>query len=135
VRHCVLTGYSCLPPLAGKSNFPQSLPEAHKYLERGLPVALFLSIVRSLAHLPDERQCPSRYFVVTLPKHAWHDSSNVLVRLGCLIGKVEPGLRGWGLGFIEVDQSGNSSLNQYTAVALRLGWRPGAGLKRCADPE
>ena len=55
------------PTCGGLSNFAHTPPEAQKYFSRVRPLRSLLSIVRSLAQLPDKRQCPIRYFVVTLP--------------------------------------------------------------------
>lgn len=68
VRHCVLTGYLCLP-VGQVEQFCSQSAQSAKYLFDGFvyPLRLLLSIVRSLAHLPDFRQCPNRHFVATLP--------------------------------------------------------------------
>jgi len=60
------------PTCGGLSNFVHNPTEAQTICPRGCPLRLLLSIVRSLAHLPDSRQCPNRSLVVTLPEQPWH---------------------------------------------------------------
>ena len=73
VRHCVLTGFSRLSTAANGADLPTVYRKRKRYLERACPLRLLLSIVRSLAHLPEVRQCPIRDFDAALTKHAWHE--------------------------------------------------------------
>jgi hypothetical protein len=85
VRGCVLASLSCVPAAADRPQRQKSTVCARDIQERIPPLRLFPQFVRSLAHLPDLRQCPKRDFDATLtigfsrsfPAHTGFDVAQV----------------------------------------------------------